>query len=870
MPSRGADSQGNYASNPVTLPEANINLPEITVHRCDLDPDERELQRKVLNATADALVPGEDAEPGEQEGGGEKLEEGSITEEEGWRGEENTPKEEEDIPGEEEEDIPGEEKEEEEKEEDIPEEGKEDDELSLERAQICGRVALKLKKNKFFAGNFKERIRFSKNQPPKKIVTRTKKVENYVESLSIEELDKRRSVTPLFDHEESLKTEDFLQKRKEMLKNSPHKVFSEGEEIIVIEDERLWLHSHPKEGTVSLRSSLQLSGVQLESLSTPDQPSPPKSEETKPPPLALDEIAMDSRVKGSNKDVLITPEGYEEYLDGEIEEDYPELRSATGSIKSEERLYISEEQPMTNENLSAVLKATVLSNQNEIEVEVYSETNMNLNLSSDSCEKGTGLKSSEQEITAEDDTQKKNFEVEPINKRYDPLSGSSSMSFMDETTPTSVDSNYDFYQRTTKAAFKAESMCNKCISEKNKLCDISGVMTRLSLDSSDSSLNSVEGANLPPLKNSSFNVAFNYRKSSSASVDNDTMTFSNNSSNSSMSTSSNSVASEHSTIKPRSMLFIPTTTSSLPEILLEPPTPLAPKPKENYDPDQNVVYDLKVPGYKSMFLTVPGLDDYEEDRYLPGTTYETKSDHSSCSTSSSDDELVHKPRVFASLLGMAERRGLKSYGSSNDLSKFGLSSPEEQEQEEGRNLNQNEDDEINGNVRCSANVSPYRLKLSKIGGTKNGRFVATKLAMFEQVAEEEKRKYLECQEARLRISGKIFKHTGEYITRFYQPPNPDVLRVQENEFLGVDKSRDNNNAYQEYYRPPSPYMFRKDNSNIVSTQDRQDFDNSSEREEVKLTFKHQLSTDSTISLKRKEEEVGKIYYNLVSLTFLIL
>ncbi|KAG7164557.1 hypothetical protein Hamer_G022656 [Homarus americanus] len=213
---------------------------------------------------------------------------------------------------------------------------------------------------------------------------------------------------------------------------------------------------------------------------------------------------------------------------------------------------------------------------------------------------------------------------------------------------------------------------------------------------------------------------------------------------------------------PESNLFLPTSTTSLPEISIEPPTPQAPKPKDGFDRENKVKYDLRVPGYRSMFLTVPGFDDDDCDRYLP--KYSFDSDDEDESSSEDDDDVVHKPRVFASLADVAESRGLKRYGSSCDIAKFGMNETEEP-------IYSHEDD-LNANFDANACKS-------KVGGTGSGPFVAGKLAMFEKVVEEEHQKFIECQEVRKRIF-RAPKKSGEYIEKFYNPKVVETIDARAN------------------------------------------------------------------------------------------
>ncbi|MPC69802.1 hypothetical protein E2C01_064033 [Portunus trituberculatus] len=226
--------------------------------------------------------------------------------------------------------------------------------------------------------------------------------------------------------------------------------------------------------------------------------------------------------------------------------------------------------------------------------------------------------------------------------------------------------------------------------------------------------------------------------------------------------SSMSISSASSSVsnvnKNRTKLFLPTSTTSLPEISVEPPTPQAPKPKDVIDRENKIKYDLLVPGYRSMFLTVPGVDDDCSDRFLP--KYSLDSDDDDDSSSEEDDDIVHKPKVLGSLTGLAEGRGLKRYGSSCDIAKLAKGFPEEEAYQQYIQDDYCNDD-YNGNVNANN-------RMSKVGGTGSGPFVAGKLAMFEKVVEEEHQKFIEGQEVRKRIF-RAPRKSGEYIEKFYSP-----------------------------------------------------------------------------------------------------
>lgn len=173
-------------------------------------------------------------------------------------------------------------------------------------------------KKKGISSRFKAKL-FPGKQLPKKRVNSLKRVETYVNSLnvSIDQLEDR-CVTPVFEQEEHLNADDFLRKRDEFLRQSHSDAMHGVDEIVVLDipesqDDHLEAAMERRQALLRYReekkNSLKLEGIQEES----PQTSP------------------------KHKITLPTPEEYEDYLDAEVEQDYPELASTPCLTPSEEQ-----------------------------------------------------------------------------------------------------------------------------------------------------------------------------------------------------------------------------------------------------------------------------------------------------------------------------------------------------------------------------------------------------------------------------------------------------------------------------------------------------------------------------------------------------
>nr|XP_045616733.1 uncharacterized protein LOC123769546 [Procambarus clarkii] len=561
------------------------------------------------------------------------------------------------------------------------------------------------KKAKGLSGKVKDKLFPNRHLPKKKKMNRVQKVEKFVDSIMVEDLENEGRVTPLFIGEADLTHGEFERKRQDILQ-SRTKNYMEGEvEVLsldasppstsrlspaqaelLVSDER---RKHEQKRREEKRTAMRLEGIEEE----PQDRSVSHTQE--PPPKTV-----------------LSPEEYEDYIGDAVEKDYPELAGGVDAGSSE----VFQQQDQTVAQQQPLL---------------------------------------EQEHPQQ---QPRSSEVQ--HQPTGPLSGSASMNFMDEHSPTS-NGNGDFYHRCVaklprdpprhaSGSFSveanylltsaAESRAEICRSiPETSLLNNNESINRFASHFRTSCVASINYDHRDPQRttsaSSSTSASANESRNNSASEP------------SSMSISTGSVCSNLSNInKNRSNLFLPTSTTSLPEISIEPPTPQAPKPNDGFDRESKVKYDLRVPGYRSMFLTVPGFDD-DNDRFLPKYSFDCDDEEQS----SSDDDVVHKPRAFASLADMDGSRCLKRYGSSCDIAKFGLTDEA---------IYSHEDD-LNANFEVSG-------RKSKVGGTGSGPFVAKKLAVFEKVAEEEHQKFIEYQEVRKRIF-RAPKKSGEYIEKFFSP-----------------------------------------------------------------------------------------------------
>nr|XP_027232167.1 uncharacterized protein LOC113823687 [Penaeus vannamei] len=670
------------------------------------------------------------------------------------------------------------------------------------------------RKPKGLGGRVKDRLFPNRHLPKKKKMNRAQKVEKYVDSLVVE--DEMGRVTPVFEREEDLTHDDFEQKRKDLLQRKP-KNFIEGEEEIIALDFPSTSGSQmpstaaeerrkggPRKGG-DKRSAMRLEGIEEEVIERSSVVEAPTRPET-----------------------ILSPEGYEDYIGDALEDDYPELAGTTDAALDNQQLQIQQQLIQQQQEQEEQLALEEEERQAQLMYEEYQRQ-----------------------------------QAEPTG----PLSGSESMCFMDDHSPTS-NGNCDYYHRCVakcpheraKASRGGDSVVTvnvigrnpdasevacRTIDDDNVTCrtipDIQGVTCRTIPNSHEVTCRTfpdnteVSCRTIPEVNNSvttnamcdnnvlnnnesmnSFATQFrtscvasgvtdsvrnekqvrtSVSSSTSASADSRNSSTS-ASEHSSMSISTGSVSSNVSSVnRNKTRLFLPTSTTSLPEISVEPPTPQAPKPKDTFDRENKIKYDLKVPGYRSMFLTVPGFDDDDAERFLPRYSLDSDDEDDDEESSSEDDDVVHKPRVLSSLAGVAESRGLKRYGSSCDISRF--------EQGDGGGYDRSND--FNGNVEAFG-------RTSKVGGTGSGAFVAGKLAMFEKVNEEEYQRFVECQEVRRRVFRPPRK-SGEYIEKFYSPQvidNVDAratergrsLRYYDDEYDSFDNPRSQASPTPE--RSPTP------------------------------------------------------------------
>ncbi|XP_063883142.1 uncharacterized protein LOC135112587 isoform X1 [Scylla paramamosain] len=646
--------------------------------------------------------------------------------------------------------------EDEENEEQYDDEDDEDDGIVIEddKTGLKSRLAPK----KTLGGKVKDKLFPNRHLPKVKKMDRAKKVEKYVDSLVVEDLNHRGRVTPVLPGEDRLTHEDFTRTRNRILQTRPKNFHEGAEEIITLESP-----PPPRRTEVDLRAEqgARRSEMRLEGIDDVPQ---------RPPVLAQDSFTAPATV--------LSPEDYEDYIGEPVEKDYPELAGPVEPPRPATPVSPPPSLP-PQDSFDYAPQEPVAPEPEEIP-QYYSE----------------------EPPPAPEPAPLAVEETTPSG----PLSGSASMNFMDDHSPTN--GNGDFYRRCV-ARCPRQPPRPACGS--------------FSLASSSSPVTTPSGCSRglprsPPIhllnNNESINsFASHFRTSCVASSDlvsggekrpKRTVSVSSSSANDSSRNNSTS-ASEHSSMsissasssvsnvnKNRTKLFLPTSTTSLPEISVEPPTPQAPKPKDVIDRENKIKYDLLVPGYRSMFLTVPGVDDDCSDRFLP--KYSLDSDDDDDSSSEEDDDVVHKPKVLGSLTGLAEGRGLKRYGSSCDIAKLAKGFPEEEAYQQ---YTQNDycDDDYNGNFNANH-------RMSKVGGTGSGPFVAGKLAMFEKVVEEEHQKFIEGQEVRKRIF-RAPRKSGEYIEKFYSPQvisSVDARAIDRNQSPPYEDEYDN----LDHSRPCTP------------------------------------------------------------------
>ncbi|XP_071534784.1 uncharacterized protein [Panulirus ornatus] len=645
-----------------------------------------------------------------------------------------------------------------------------EDDIVIQDEKTGIQTRIDSKKGKGIGGKVKDKLFPNRHLPKKKKMNRVKKVEKFVDSIVVEDLNHHGRVTPVFVDEEDLTPDDFAQKRKHILQNRPRN-YIEGEEEIITLD-------------VSSPSTSHLSPMRAELMMAEERRKlAQKKKEEKRIAMRLEGIEEESLERSSSlgheepRKTVLSPEDYEDYIGDAVEKDYPELAGGSEApppqrSDSQEREELPSEEPQQFE------QEQLIENQKQLIEEQKHVIEM------------------QKQLIEEKEQQDQVQQPQPTG----PLSGSASMNFMDDHSPTS-NGNGDYFHRCVAkyprdpprqacGSFSVEAnyLLTSEVDIRNETCRS---IPETSLLNNNESINSFSTHFRTSCVASNDCVSGNSRKpkrttsvssSTSASVTESRNNSTSASEHSSMSISTGSVSSNLSNAnKNRSSLFLPTSTTSLPEISIEPPTPQAPKPKDSFDRENKIMYDLRVPGYRSMFLTVPGFDDDDCDRYLP--KYDLDSDDEE--HSSDDDDVVHKPRVFASLAGTAESRGLKRYGSSCDIAKLVNSTAEPIYPH---------DDDPNGNFE-------FNVRKSKIGGTGSGPFVARKLEMFEKVVEEEHQKFIECQEVRKRIF-RAPKKSGEYIEKFYSPQVIETIDVR-----ATEKSRSlryYDDEYDSFDNPRSP------------------------------------------------------------------
>lgn len=674
-------------------------------------------------------------------------------------------------------------------------------------------------KKRGISGRFKAKL-FPGKHLPKKRVNSIKKVEKYVHAISVNtEQVETRCVTPVFDQEDVLETDDFIRKRSEFLSHKPNNLTNGCDEIIILDI--------PESQDDHIEAAMERRQTLL------------RHRDEKKNSLKLEGILEESPQSSPNHGVTLpTPEDYEDYLDADVEQDYPELADSPAGLDPDN---------------SGRTQGSYGKNQDEGRY--------------NSGGRGTALVGSSSMVFADDQSPQQCVAV---------FCGVELPIVQEAKVLPSRELTRDFYCNGFSIASLASSSSStrmRSLSDSHDYSSSSHNPHSTSTLKSIRSISSYESQTCSPIDTDYSNKLVNRDSIARCSIGS-------TSGYSSMSFDSSSAVSK----KKKATLFLPTITTSLPEISLQPPTPQAPKPKPCYDSDDKVKYDLKAPGYRSMFLTVPGTEDEDNDKFLPGSTgFEDDSDSSGSSSDNDDDDVIHKPRMLSTLASY--QGGLRRFGSSCDISSLGLTIPsigtdedEAHSYEDDRDTTTNDEkylecslndsvreefleyktsysddghkgtintdcytnetilsepinnrysadsislDESQNKLSCEHNSRSYTVTdqtnanvsmcvpslKSKIGGTGCGSFVASKLAMFEKVAEDEHQRYIECQEARDKVH-KAPKMTGEYLDKFYAPQvNRNILAKSADAIFSDDRISDS-----EHYKTNSEDQIRKKSS----------------------------------------------------------
>ena len=463
---------------------------------------------------------------------------------------------------------------------------------------------------------------------PKKKDNPMKKVENYVNSLSIDQVE-RRSVTPVLDREEDLELADFIRKRNELLSKLDSKDFFAGDEEIIVldmvqsQDEHIEAAMERREALLRLReekkNSLKLEGI------------------TEEPPQISPKHGL----------TLPTPEDYEFYLDAKVEQDYPELAATPSSIQP---TACNEDGCKQYPNFQDSIRSGHIS----------ADRNINVSSSGELLTLPSNLYGGCQEVNVSVSEFESLNSVLPTFENQIASKPDEKM-FCRTRVRSFSDSNDEHSSPFTPPVKSDETIVNVENSEPETVTEE----------------NLVDVSVREPKKRLNIGSASGY-------------------------TSKSFDSSSGATNRKKATLSLPTITTSLPEISLQPPTPQAPKPKAN---NEQVKYDLRVPGYKSKFLTVPGSED-EGNKVLPGRSANDDMFFDESTESSSDeDDAIHKPLALSALSLIPNYGGLKRFGSSFDMSSVGLKTSfdtEENQVMNERESRNNFDSNEQGDEECGS------------------------------------------------------------------------------------------------------------------------------------------------------------------------
>ncbi|XP_064101580.1 uncharacterized protein LOC135212112 [Macrobrachium nipponense] len=278
-------------------------------------------------------------------------------------------------------------------------------------------------KKKGIGSKVKDKLFPNRHLPKAKKIDRAKKVEQFVDSIMIEDLNRGGRVTPIFDREEYLTHDDYTQKRHTLLQNHP-KNFIEGDTEIITLD-------FPTTSSLSPQSAELAMEEEKRQLIM-------KRKENKKKGLTLEGIEEESPDHSSSaQKPIISPEAYEDYIGESVENDYPELAGGSDfqNDQYDDELFAQREQELYEEEQRRLQRE-----QEEYELQLKEEELRQQQEEEERLQEM--LKQQQQEeLRLQEEQQQLQWQQQQQEleeqKPTGPLSGSASMSFMDDHSPTS-------------------------------------------------------------------------------------------------------------------------------------------------------------------------------------------------------------------------------------------------------------------------------------------------------------------------------------------------------------------------------------------------------------------------------------------------